>query len=63
MSKVKGFSLWIASQVYARKRSNRKIIRDAQLVWGVPNGAWLADQINAVRNNPDIYRDLSYRVH
>lgn len=59
MGRVKEFAFWLAECVYDRQMSNQEIICTVNSPWSETYqeeyDKWLSEQIQAVRNNPQIY--------
>ena len=59
MSRVKEWGFFLAHCMYDRQMSDQEIIYTANSPWSETYqeeyDEWLAEQINAIRNNPQIY--------
>ena len=59
MGRVKEFAFWLAECVYDQQMSDQEIIYTANSPWSETHQEeydnWLSEQIEAVRNNPQIY--------
>ena len=60
MGRVKQFAFWLAEQIYKKKLSDAEIAKQSALTWDIPqpnpSSKWLDEQIQAVRNNPELYK-------
>lgn len=58
MSNVKNWATWIAEQVYIHKLTNEQILNSAQQHWGEISKLFFLEEIEKVRNNPEVYKHM-----
>ena len=60
MGRLKEFAFWLAKQIYVKKLSDAEITKQFALTWDLPqpkpSSKWLDEQIQAVRNNPELFK-------
>lgn len=61
MGKMKQFGMELARMVYIRRMSDDQIVNQYMNKSPKPPEGWLREQIQAVRKNPGMWRELANR--